>query len=228
MLRRAHLGAFLNRWPRRLAALTCLLLAAASALAARQPTPPSAPPATAVVIAARSIPAGTDLASADVRVIRWPRSLIPAGTAAAVGTLVGKRVSSAVARGEPITTARLVGADLAAGLPVGQVAVPVSLADPNAAALIRAGDHVDLLVAPADATANDPPAGTGLPVTGAATSGSGGAVAVALRVLVLALLPARSEADSVSELIIATDRATALRIATVANRPILAIRDDHP
>ncbi len=208
---------FLNRWPRRLAALACLLLAGASLLSARRPPVAAPVPQPSGAGAAREIPAGSTLVAADVTISHWPRSLVPAGTVPDSHQLVGHRSAAAIGRGEAITTGRLVGADLAAGLPAGQLAVPVSLADPNAAALIRAGDRVDLVV-----------------TTDGEAERAGGpadpAVAVAVAVRVLAVLPPSKDAETTAgtTLIVATDRATALRIATLAARPMLAVRDDHP
>ena len=53
-------------------------------------------------------------------------------------------------RGEPLTDVRLVGSRLVDALGPGLVATPVRLADAAVAGLLRAGDRVDVLAAPAD------------------------------------------------------------------------------
>jgi hypothetical protein len=51
-----------------------------------------------------------------------------------------------VRSGEPVTDVRLVAPSLLAGYP-DRVALPVRIADADAVALLRAGDHVDLVAA---------------------------------------------------------------------------------
>ncbi|MDT4943024.1 MAG: pilus assembly protein CpaB [Pseudonocardiales bacterium] len=189
---------YLGRWPRRLLAGCCLLLALLSAVS--KPSPPaSSAETTPVVVAARSMPAGHLLARRDVSVARWPPAVRPPGAPSAPSAVVGRRLAGPVGTGEPIAGTRLVGADLATALPAGLVAAAVSLADPHAADLVRAGDRVDLL---ATAKPIDPLAGPG-------------PLAAHVRVLatscaVLAVLPQTATADA--ELVLAVDRATALRI----------------
>jgi hypothetical protein len=49
--------------------------------------------------------------------------------------------------GEPLTPTRLVGPGLLHGQRPGTVALPLRLADPGAAALLRAGDRIDVVAA---------------------------------------------------------------------------------
>jgi pilus assembly protein CpaB len=212
----------LNRWPRRIAALTCLILAAGSAVTEGHHRAVAAAPATQVVIAARPIPVGASLVAADLSIARWPRSLIPAGTVPDPTALVGHRVAGAVGRGEAITRTRLLGADLAAGLTTGQLAVPVTVADPNAAALIRPGDQVALISVPD----RDDPASAGAAATTGAPGTSLSPDVIAADVRVLAIVPVTGgtvDGDGVS-IIVATDRAGALRIAGSAAHGVLAVR----
>jgi Flp pilus assembly protein CpaB len=187
----------IGTWPRLLIAGTCLLLAAGSALGARHGAP--APRRTsAVVVAARDLPAGRTLTTRDVAVLRWPAPLRPEGARGDPSALLGRRLAGPVGAREPITRGRLVGADLAAGLPAGLVAAAVVLGDAHAADLVRAGDRVDLLEtarAP-DGLAAPPPR----PQVRTLATGA----------LVLAVLPASADANA--ELVVAVDRGTAVRI----------------
>jgi Flp pilus assembly protein CpaB len=106
------------------------------------------PPAATVVmtIAARDLPAGARLVTDDLRDVPAPAALVPPAALDRSGAL-GQVLLAPVAAGEAITTARLTGSGLLAGTPPGTVALPVRLADPGAAALLRPGDRVDLLAA---------------------------------------------------------------------------------
>lgn len=201
-------------WPRLLVAGTCVLLAASSALGGRGHPPPQAHTA-AVVVAAHDLPAGRVLTAHDVAVARWPVALRPAGARGDPGILLGRRLAGPVTAREPITPARVVGADLAAGLPADLVAAPVVLADQHAADLIRPGNRIDLLE-----TAR-PPDVVDLPRPRPPRVDT-----VATRVLVLAVLPATTDADA--ELVVAVDRGTAVRIARDAAALIFTVAVDPP
>src|SRR5579884_793336 len=85
----------LGRWPRLLAAGTCLLLALGSALGtARKPA--AAGPTAPVVVAARDLPAGATLTAKDLNIARWPTRLRPSGARDRLGALVGQRLAGAV------------------------------------------------------------------------------------------------------------------------------------
>jgi pilus assembly protein CpaB len=188
-------------WPRRLLALALLFVALVSALHVTKPSP-AAVPTVALVVAAHELAPGATIAAGDLRVVSWPVSLRPAAAVAAKDA-VGRTLAGAVGAGEVITTFRLVGRDLSAGLPPGLIAVPVPLVDAGALGLIRAGNHVDLLSPPTDA--------------------AGTAVVVAADVLVLAILPRAADATSGNaQLVVAVDQPTELRIAQVITSPLLA------
>jgi pilus assembly protein CpaB len=218
-----HVLARLDRWPRRLAALTCLLLAAASALTGRsreRDGPSGSVPSAQVVVAARDLPAAHPLTLGDLTVATWPRRLRPAGSTAAPSRLVGRRLAGPVGAGEAITVARLVGAGLTTGLPAGTVAAAVRT-DAGVADLLHPGDHVDVLAGPAgDDDAGIPP-----------SVSSPTAAVVAQGVAVLAVLPPSADAvtgDSAARVLIATDRGTALRIVALQTRQVLAVVGDRP
>lgn len=105
---------------------------------------PEGGPLVPVVVAARDLPAGRELAPADLLEQRRPRAYAPTGSESAAA-LVGRRLSGAVAAGEVLTNPRVAGAGLLVGRPADEVAVHVPLADPGAVAMVRAGDRVDVL-----------------------------------------------------------------------------------
>lgn len=214
----------LDRWPRRLAALTCLVLAAASAVAAH-----GAPAreqnhkaGTRVVVAARDLGVGATLTVHDLSIAAWPRELVPAGASAQIGRLVGRRLAGPLRTREPVTATRLVGADLTAGLAPGEVAAVV-LTDAGAAALVRPGDQVDILAGPPDGNELD----TMPRKSGAAPAG---ATLVAEAVAVLAVLPPTASIGNSdnAQVLVATDRGTALRIVALQGRRVIAVVGNSP
>jgi pilus assembly protein CpaB len=188
----------LGRWPRLGAAGICLLLALDTALGASHDHAVAAR-TVGVVVAARFVPAGQALTAADLALARWPIALRPDGTRSTIRSLVGERAAGPIAPREPITSSRLVGADLSAGLPAGESALTVSLDDPRAGELVHRGDRVDLLAAPL-ASDVDVPSIRARPQVDTVAEG----------VLVLDVLAARD--DDATELIIAADPDTTLDI----------------
>ncbi len=211
----ADIAARLRGWPRRVLALGCLLLAAITALAGQRHKQPSVP-GSAVLVAARDLAAGARLSPADVRVRTWPTSLRPPSAASRPAQVVGHRLAGPIRSGEPITSTRLAGSGLTVGLPAGLSAVPVEVTGAALPGLVHAGDSIDLLV-------GDPPE--------ADASSPGPARILAERVRVLAVIglspDAGADGNGVGDgdgvgLIVAADRATALRLAAAAGRPLVA------
>jgi pilus assembly protein CpaB len=127
---------------RRLAAAALLALGVACGLASL--APPRAV-TTPVATAARDLRAGAVLAPGDLRVVDLPASDVPSGTVD-VAALVGRQLTGAVRRGEPLTDVRLDNGPLrrpGSGL----VSAPVRFADPQAAQLLRPGMRIDVLAA---------------------------------------------------------------------------------
>jgi Flp pilus assembly protein CpaB len=133
---------------RRLIAAVCAALAVAVAV---QANAAPAPPTRTVVVAARDIPAGVPVRSADLTTREFAPESVPAGTVGAAAAL-GRTTVGPVREGEPLTDVRLLQASLLEGYP-GMVAAPVRIGDPGAVDLLRVGDRVDVLAA-------DPRAGT--------------------------------------------------------------------
>jgi Flp pilus assembly protein CpaB len=206
----ARLAARLGGWPRRV--LAAALLLAAVVVALRPDGSPGAllppPVGVPVVVAARDLPAGVVLTRSDLRVASLPTAAVPAGAARDPAPLLGRTVAGPVRRGETVTDARLVGPGLTAGLgPQESSAVPVRLADAEAAALVRPGDRVDVLGAPVDADG---------------TPGARDAVEVATGVRVLAVLRGDDATDGVV-VVVATTTAVARRLAGAATRHRLTV-----
>lgn len=139
-------------------------LAAGSFAAGLQVLAPRPAVGEPVVVAARDVPPGAVLAAGDLLLVRRPPGVLPAGAVVDPSAAVGRTLGSGMRSGEALTDARLVGPGLLAGRPPGEVAAPVRIADGEAAALLRAGDRVDVLLASGDDGLGGP----------AGASGSGG------------------------------------------------------
>ncbi|HKC27114.1 MAG TPA: SAF domain-containing protein [Jatrophihabitans sp.] len=204
----------IGKWPRLLLAGACLLLALNGAVGASHQR--SRPPRTIpVVVAQHGLPAGHVLLRGDLAVAHWPLGVAPVGARGDPAGLVGRRVAGPVAAREAITSLRLVGADLTADLDPGVVAAAVPLGDPHAADLVRAGDRVDLL------TGAGPPEAVDV---GPASSSD--VRTIASRALVLSVLPPTDSASA--ELVVAVDRATAVRITRNGARQAFTVIVDPP
>ena len=134
-----------------------------------------APPTTRTVLSvARDLPGGALLTTADLRAVQVPVALAPAGALTGAPAAVGQLLSGPMRRGEILTDVRTVGAALLQGQPAGLRAVLLRVGDPATAAVVRAGDHVDVLGAATDRS-GAPVSGapvSGAPVSGAPVSGS--------------------------------------------------------
>ncbi|MGI8652347.1 MAG: Flp pilus assembly protein CpaB [Geodermatophilaceae bacterium] len=191
------------RWlsARRLAA--ALLAAAALILAvtpvAQPPTATREPPQSAVLVAAQDLPAGRTIGTDDLRSAERTSAQLPDGALTPGMDVVGRVVTGSVRRGEVMTDRRLLGPGLSASLDAGVVASPVRLVDLEVAALLRAGDRVDILAAVQDAPS---------------------ATVVAAGVVVLAVPLAESEdsrpAEPIGLVVVAVDQDTAARLAAAA------------
>lgn len=137
-------------WTRRGLAAALAVLALVLALrtngAGNQPTEP-------IVVAGHDLGPGTTLAPADLALRRMPSDLLPAGALTSVPAAAGHVLGGALRAGEPITNVRLVDTGLAGEAP-GSSAVPVRLADPGVADLLRPGVRVDVVTMDPDQTDN--------------------------------------------------------------------------
>jgi Flp pilus assembly protein CpaB len=115
-----------------------------------------------VVVAARDLRPGAALTPDDVRLEKRSATTVPDGSQADLSAVVGSTLASPTRRGEVLTDVRLLGSRLAESTagPDARI-VPLHLADSALIDLVRVGDVVDVLAAPA----NDAP-----PATQATTS----------------------------------------------------------
>lgn len=210
-VRWAQVASRLSGWPRRVAAALLLVGAVVATLRpdGRGSAIAPAAPARAVVVTSRDLAAGTVIAPADLRSVSMPVAVVPSGAADRPAMLVGRVVAGPVRRGEPLTDARVVGPGLTAGLgPGGTAAVPVRLAEPETAALVRAGDRVDVL-------------GTAVTPDGTGAAPAGDAREIASGVRVLAVL--RGGPDGGVVLVVAATAPVARRLAGAAARQRLTV-----
>lgn len=169
-------------------------LAAGSVAAGLHAVAPAPLPTVAVVAAARDLPGGTVLAADDLVRVELPEQLAPPAALHDPDAAVGRLVAGPVRAGEALTDVRLLGAAL---LPAGpEVAAPVRVAEPATAALVRAGDVVDVLSASPD--------------------GGASATTVVSAVRVLSVPLVADDAGEGALLVVAAGRAAAARLAAAA------------
>jgi pilus assembly protein CpaB len=194
----------LGRWPRRLAALICLVLAGLSAITSHRPVP--VPASADVIVAARDIGVGTTLHSSDIRAVRWPLAILPPAALRSGRGAIGSVTSAPMNAGEPITPARLRGNGITTGLSPALVAATVLVANSAAANLIHAGDTVDVLA--------------GMPVDSDSTLPLAARV-VASDVRVLAVLDDGEDGGERSpSIVVAVNRPTALALAALGDAAV--------
>ena len=130
-------------------------LVALAGIAALRPNPDG--DRAEVVVAVRDLRPGTALTLDDVRLESRLAATVPDGSAADLGAVVGSTLAGPTRRGEVLTDVRLLGSRLAESTAgPGARIVPLHLADGALIDLVRVGDVVDVLAAPA----TDTPAGT--------------------------------------------------------------------
>ena len=168
-------------------------LAAAAVAAGLSAVAPTAEPQVQVLTAARELVAGVPLAADDLATASLPAGVVPAGALVDAASVVGRLVAGPVRQGEPLTDVRLLGTALLAG---DDVAVPVRVAEPATAALVRAGNVVDVL--------------------SASPEGGVAAAVVATGLTVLSVPALGDDAGEGALLVLAADRPTAARLAAAA------------
>lgn len=111
-----------------------------------------------VVVASRDLTPGAALTPDDLRIEKRLAATVPDGSQANLGTVVGATLASPTRRGEVLTDVRVLGSRLAESTAgPGARIVPLHLADNALIDLLRVGDVVDVLAAPAaDAPAATP------------------------------------------------------------------------
>lgn len=111
---------------------------------------PDGPPSVAVVRATSRLAAGATVTSAAVEVERVPEAAVPREALTDPAAVIGKTVLGPVAEGTVLTALDVVSPSATAA---GRVVAPLRLADADVAALVRAGDSVDVLAAEPEAGA---------------------------------------------------------------------------
>lgn len=109
-----------------------------------------APPTVPVVVTAQEVEAGTELTRADLRVVHLPPSVAP-DRPMSVAEAVGAVPVVTLPSGVPVLPALLGQDRFDRRPPPGTVTVPVRLADPAVAALLRPGDRIDVVAQGAEA-----------------------------------------------------------------------------
>lgn len=103
-----------------------------------------------VVVAEHDLRPGAALTPADVRLEKRLAATVPDGARADLGAVVGSTLAGPTRRGEVLTDVRLLGSRLAESTAgPGSRIVPLHLADGALIDLVRVGDVVDVLAAPA-------------------------------------------------------------------------------
>ncbi|MGJ6980773.1 SAF domain-containing protein [Aestuariimicrobium soli] len=191
------------RWHRRtLAALVAGLAVLGALSVLRPPDPVTAP----VVVAAHDLSPGTRLAAADLRIAHVPPEFIPAGAPTTTDEVIGLVLVVPLPGRSVVTTAVTLGTRQTRP---GEVLVPFRLSDPSVAALLKVGDLVNVV----------------------AQSTDGGSATIATGARVTALMTDEQAAGplgtgSSSEpgvIVIATDPASAARVAAASSTDGLAV-----
>jgi Flp pilus assembly protein CpaB len=103
-----------------------------------------------VVVAAHDLTPGSALTTDDVRIEKRLATTVPDGSQPNLDAVVGSTLASPTRRGEVLTDVRLLGSRLAESTAgPGARIVPLHLADSALIDLVRVGDVVDILAAPA-------------------------------------------------------------------------------
>lgn len=103
-----------------------------------------------VVVADHDLRPGAALTSADVRLEKRLAATVPDGARVDLGAVLGWTLAGPTRRGEVLTDVRLLGSRLAESTAgPGARVVPLHLADAALIDLVRVGDVVDVLAAPA-------------------------------------------------------------------------------
>jgi Flp pilus assembly protein CpaB len=105
---------------------------------------------TEVVVATRDLTPGAALTPDDVRLEKRSTTMLPDGAQADLAAVIGSTLAGPTRRGEVLTDVRLLGTRLAESTAgPGARIVPLHLADGALIDLVRIGDVVDVLAAPA-------------------------------------------------------------------------------
>lgn len=132
-----------RRWRRLQRPVAAALIATGGLLLWARGNAPS--PTVPTVVATSDVAAGEIVSDADVRVLGWPADSRPAPAASSAEVIIGRRSTSPIRAGEPLTEQRVVGPAVLAASGVDQVAVALPKDPLSASGLVRPGDRVNLV-----------------------------------------------------------------------------------
>jgi pilus assembly protein CpaB len=110
----------------------------------------SVKPTSQVVVASNEIAPGTAISADQVKIVAWPRELVPAKATTSINAVQGKVVILPIAKGEPVLLTKLApegaGSGLGSLLDETKRAFTIRVDDVSGVAgFIKPGDHVDVL-----------------------------------------------------------------------------------
>lgn len=158
------------RWHRRTVAA---LLVAVAVLAGLNALTAGSPDGVPVVVAARTIAGGQQVAGTDLVVVRVPAATLPDGAATDPAEVVGRTVVVDVPARAVLTPSVLL--DSAGRARAGALALPVRFGESAAVALLRVGTRVDVL-GPADGGSGYGVVAADVRVLALPAAGSGGLI----------------------------------------------------
>ncbi|MGI9196947.1 MAG: SAF domain-containing protein [Candidatus Nanopelagicales bacterium] len=186
---------YLSRHRRIVAALVAFIAVLLGLSALR----PASAPATTLIVAATDIPAGSTLQASDLAMAEIPLEYAAPGAIPTLADALGRTVSTALSAGEVVTRTRLAAEPLSSD--GGTLVAPVRLADAEVAALLTPGMRVDIVRA--------------------SRTGEADVLAEAVRVITvprhLGFGPS-ADRSSGSLVLVAADRATAIRLASASTQ----------
>ncbi len=118
-----------------------------------------------VAVAARDMDVGRVLIPEDIRVVSWPRSVLPAGYSVEPSEIVGRGLLTPVKANEPLLSSKLASKEAGGGLPIliaeGRRGLSIKVDDvTGVAGFLLPGTRVDVLV-----TLDERSAAAGEPIT---------------------------------------------------------------
>lgn len=129
-------------WHRRKLAVVAAMGAVAAGITAA--TPP-APPTVSVVVAARQLAGGQQLAAGDLATRQLPQTAVPDDAISNPSAVVGRTLVAPLSRGSALTSLSVIGAHPTVSS--GDVIAPVRISDAAVIGLLRVGDRVDIVAA---------------------------------------------------------------------------------
>lgn len=130
----------LARWHRQEIGIIVLLMAGIFAWQSLGTTSEDSVP---VVVATRSIPAGSELTTTDLELRTVPRDCAPADALASVAEATGQRITGGLSQGSILTSAAFL--DSQWTLLPGEELAPFRISDTDMAALLRIGELINVI-----------------------------------------------------------------------------------